>query len=186
MKIEASTIRLDGDPVLRMKAEEVPLPLAKQDAKLLNDLLSYVRHTHDEKYCEAHHLRASVGIAAPQVGISKKLLAVSIVGEQPQDTVELALANPIIISNSVQKAYLADGESCLSVVPDVKGIVPRYARITVRAYDLTAGRIVDIRLTDYPAIVMQHEIDHLYGLLYYDRIDKKNPDAPIPGAIVLG
>lgn len=186
MKIEASTIRLDSDPVLRLKAEQVPLPLTASDKKLLKDLLSYVRHTHNEKYCETHHLRASVGIAAPQVGVSRKLLAVSIIGEDEQDKIEFALANPVIISNSVQKAYLANGESCLSVVPDVPGIVPRYARITIRAYDLLQDAVVDIRVSDYPAIVLQHEIDHLYGHLYYDHINKKHPDAAIPGAVVIG
>ncbi len=186
MIIEAADIILDPNPVLRLKAETVPLPLTAKDKRILKDLLNYVRRTHSDEYCEKHSLRPSVGIAAPQIGISKRLLAVSIAGPTKEDSVEFALANPLIISNSVQKSYLANGESCLSVVPDVSGIVPRYARITVSAYDLIMDRQIEIRLSDYPAIVMQHEIDHLYGHLYYDHINKKNPQAPLDGAVVIG
>ena len=89
------------------------------------------------------------------------------------------------VNREILKAYLENGESCLSVSPDVEGIVPRYAKITVRAYNLLTDRIENIRLTGYPAIVMQHEIDHLYGHLYYDHINKNDPWAAIEGAVVI-
>jgi len=183
MRIDSTTILLDGDPILRQKAAEVPLPLSEEDRSVLLDMLEYVRNSHDPEYCKKNNVRASVGIAAPQIGISKKLLAVSIVDDE--DAVEFALANPRIIANSTKKSYLENGESCLSVVPDVEGIVPRYARVTVRAYNLLHDCLEDIRLTGYPAIVMQHEIDHLYGHLYYDHINKNNPWLEIPGAIII-
>ena len=111
------------------------------------------------------------------------MLAISIMDEDGD--IEFALVNPKIISNSTQKAYLENGESCLSVVPDREGYVPRYAKITVRAYNMLTDRMEDIRLTDYPAIVMQHEMDHLKGKLYYDHIDQKDPWKDIPGSVVI-
>jgi len=183
MRITAKDIVMDGAEVLRQKAVEVELPLNREDRNTLLDLITYVRNSRDEEYREKYNVKASVGIAAPQIGVSKKMLAVSIKDEET--SVEFALANPKIVSNSTQKAYLENGESCLSVSPDVEGIVPRYAKITVRAYNLLTDRIENIRLTGYPAIVMQHEIDHLYGHLYYDHINKNDPWAPVPGAVVI-
>ena len=183
MLIDSTNIVLDGHPVLRQKAQEVSLPLSEEDRNILMDMLEYVRNSHDEQYCQEHNVRASVGIAAPQIALDKKMLAISIVDEET--AIEFALVNPKIIANSTRKSYLESGESCLSVVPDVEGIVPRYAKITVRAYNLLTDRIEEIRLSGYPAIVMQHEIDHLYGILYYDRINKHDPWREIPGALVI-
>ena len=183
MLIDSSTIVLDGDPVLREKAAPVTLPLSKEDRDTLTDMIEYVRNSHDEQFCEEHNVRASVGIAAPQIAISKRMLAISIQDEDKD--IEFALVNPRIIANSTQKAFLENGESCLSVVPDVEGFVPRYAKITVRAYNMLTDRMEDIRLTGYPAIVMQHEMDHLNGMLYYDRIDKDDPFKPVEGALII-
>ena len=149
---------MDPNDILRMKAEDVVLPLSDEDRDLLQQMLEYVRNTHDEQYCEEHDCRASVGIA---------------------------LVNPRIIANSVRKAYLENGESCLSVNPDVEGYVPRYFKITVRAYNLLTDRLEDIRLKGYPSIVMQHEIDHLYGKLYYDHINQTNPWQEIADAVIV-
>ena len=175
MLIDSKNILLDPHPILRIKCQEVELPLSEEDKQTLTDMLQYVRNSQDEKFCEEHNVKASVGIAAPQIGISKKLLAISISGEDNDKPLEFALANPKIISNSTQKSCLENGESCLSVSPDVEGIVLRYYRIKVRAYNLLTEREEIISLKGYPAIVMQHEIDHLCGHLYYDHIDKKNP-----------
>ena len=183
MRIDSTTIIKDGDPILRQKAEDVRIPLTLKDKKTLKDMLQYVRNSQDEEYCKKHNVRASVGIAAPQIGISRKLLAVSI--ETENGAIEFALANPKIISNSTQKSYLENGESCLSVVPDVEGIVPRYFRITVRAFNMLTDRMEEIRLSGYPSIVMQHEIDHLYGHLYYDHIDKSAPNRPLKDAVII-
>ncbi len=183
MLIDSKNIILDPDPRLRLKAEDVELPLSTQDRQTLTDMLEYVRNSHDEEFCKEHDVRASVGIAAPQIAVNKRMLAISISGEEKD--LEFALANPRIISNSIKKSYLENGESCLSVVPDVEGIVPRYFKITVRAYNLITDQMEDIRLSGYPAIVMQHEIDHLYGKLYYDHINSKDPWREIPGAVVI-
>ena len=183
MIIDSTTIILDGDPILRQKAEKVALPLSEEDRNTLTDMIEYVRNSHDADFCKEHNVRASVGIAAPQIAVSKQMLAISIMDEDGD--IEFALVNPKIISNSTQKAYLENGESCLSVVPDREGYVPRYAKITVRAYNMLTDRMEEIRLTDYPAIVMQHEMDHLKGKLYYDHIDQNDPWKEIPGSLVI-
>ena len=80
----------------------------------------------------------------------------------------------VIISESVKRAALDVGEGCLSVDEDVPGFVPRANRITVR-YQNEQGETKTLKLRDYPAIVFQHEIDHLHGHLYYDHINMTAP-----------
>lgn len=69
---------------------------------------------------------------------------------------------------------LVEGEGCLSVNRDVEGIVPRHARITVDAFDEN-GKEFTIRVREDMAVAFQHELDHLDGILFVDKIDKKNP-----------
>ena len=71
--------------------------------------------------------------------------------------------------------YLDSGEGCLSVKDEHPGHVFRHARIKVRGYDLIQDKNVVISAEGYFAIALQHEIDHLSGILFYDRIDKNNP-----------
>ena len=70
--------------------------------------------------------------------------------------------------------YVGEGEGCLSINRDVEGIVPRHARITVEAYDENGNKFT-IRVREEIAVAFQHEIDHLNGILFPDRIDSKNP-----------
>ena len=100
MRIDSTNIILDPNPVLREKAKDVPLPLSEEDRQILTDMLEYVRNSHDEEFCKEYNVRASVGIAAPQIGLSKKMLAISIADEE--NNVEFALVNPKIISNSTK------------------------------------------------------------------------------------
>ncbi|MGI6608611.1 MAG: peptide deformylase [Erysipelotrichaceae bacterium] len=174
MLIDSKNILLDSDPILRKKAVIVSVPLSDEDKNTLQAMLQYVRNSQDEKFCEEYNVRPSVGIAAPQIGVSKKMIAISIKNENDQP-LEYALANPKIITNSTRKTYLENGESCLSVAVDVEGIVLRHNRITVRAYNMLTDKVEEIRLKGFPAVVMQHEIDHLKGILYYDHINKINP-----------
>lgn len=78
-----------------------------------------------------------------------------------------------------------DGEGCLSVDRDVPGYVLRYARITVTGTTLD-GEEVTLRLKGLPAIVFQHEIDHLNGIMFYDRINPADPFQVPDGAIPIG
>ena len=66
------------------------------------------------------------------------------------------------------------GEGCLSVNRDVEGHVPRYARVTVEGYDIDGNKI-KVRAREELSIAFQHEIDHLNGILFYDRINKDKP-----------
>ncbi len=183
MKIKVEDIILDSDPRIRQKSEDVPLPLNAEDKELLQAMLDYVKDSQDEEIAEAEALQPAVGIAAIQLGIPKKLIAVVIPEEDGLR--QVALANPKIISESVQNAYLDGGEGCLSVKDEHPGHVWRHARIKVRAYDLISDRKLIISASGYFAICLQHEIDHLSGTLFYDRIDKRDPWKSDEEAIVI-
>ncbi|WP_125712711.1 peptide deformylase [Companilactobacillus kedongensis] len=176
----------DGDPVLRKVSQKVEFPLSDEDKKLAADMMEYLINSQDEKIAEKHQLRAGVGLAAPQVGVSKMMASVLVPAEDGSDKPQLkiTLINPVIVRNSVQNAALSEGEGCLSVDKDVPGFVPRSDRITIK-YDDFDGNSQTLRVRDYPAIVCQHEIDHLNGHLYYDKIDKKEPFELDPSTVVI-
>lgn len=184
MSINYDTIIKDVNDIVRAKSSNVPLPLSKEDRTLLSDMLNYVRDSQDAELAEKNNLRPAVGIAAIQLGVAKKMLAI-VVGDEEGKNIEYALVNPKIISESVQRAYLKNGEGCLSVEEEHEGIVPRAARITVKGYDMLQEKEITIRAKNYLAIVLQHEIDHFSGILFYDRINKEHPWQPIKDAVVI-
>lgn len=165
----------EGHPALRKLADEVTLPASEEEHRLLTDMLQFLKNSQDEKVCSQYNLRPGVGLAAPQLGILKRMIALHF-----EDTkgklYSYGLFNPRIVSHSVEKAYLTTGEGCLSVDRDVEGYVPRHARITLKATDLE-GNDIKLRLRDYAAIVFQHEIDHLNGVMFFDHINQDNPFA---------
>lgn len=166
----------DGDPVLRQQAQQVSFPLSDEDRKLADDLMEYLIVSQDPELCKKYQLRAGVGLAAPQVGVSKMMASVLVPAENEDDkpVFKDVIINPVIVSSSVQRGALTEGEGCLSVDKDVPGYVPRAARITLKYQDVD-GNEHKIRLKNYPAIVCQHEIDHLHGSLFYDHINKDDP-----------
>lgn len=163
----------EGHPVLREVADEVSLPLSEEDHETLEQMVQYLKNSQDEEMSETYNLRPGVGLAAPQINISKRMLAVHFTDFNDK-LYSYGLVNPKIVSHSVEKTYLSSGEGCLSVDRDVPGYVPRYARITVKATDLE-GNEVKLRLKGFAAIVLQHEIDHLNGIMFYDHINMDNP-----------
>ncbi|WP_174613108.1 peptide deformylase [Virgibacillus ihumii] len=163
----------EGHPSLREKAEEITVPPSEDDKKLLQEMLEFVKNSQDDELAEKYDLRPGVGLAAPQLGVNKRMIAIHFEDAKGK-LYSYGLFNPKIISHSVQQAYLAAGEGCLSVDRNVEGYVHRNARITVTATDLE-GNQLKLRLRDYPAIVFQHEIDHLNGVMFYDHINKDNP-----------
>lgn len=188
MLINNDTIIKDNDPLIRQKSMPVALPLSKEDEQLLRELYQYVVDSTDEEKAEKYNLRPAVGISAIQVGVPKQLTAVVIddVDKNGNDIRwEFMLANPRIISSSVQKAYLGSGEGCLSVETEHEGYVVRSARIKVKAFDLIRGENIVIRARGYLAIVLQHEIDHFSGTLFYDRINSDDPFAKVDNAIEI-
>ena len=182
MKINNETIIKDDDPMLRERSLDVKLPLSAQDKSLLQDLYDYVDRSTDPEIAEKEDLQAAVGISAIQVGIKKKMCAIILKDKDGRIVHGYALANPKIIKESVEEAYLESGEGCLSVPEAHEGYVYRHRRITVRGYDLLREQEVKIEAKDYLAIVFQHELDHFKGILYYDHINKEQPFMKKDGA----
>ncbi|MGC4375480.1 peptide deformylase [Fictibacillus sp. Mic-4] len=166
----------EGDPILRQVAKEVSLPPRQEDVETAKKMLEFLIHSQNPEMAQKYHLRPGVGLAAPQIGISKRLIAVHVTDDNGK-LYSVALFNPKIVSHSVQVTYLEGGEGCLSVDRPVPGLVPRYAKITVRGID-HKGEKVELKLKGMPAIVFQHEIDHLDGIMFYDRINKEKPFEP--------
>ena len=126
-----------------------------------------------EEYAEKYNLRAGMGLSFVQLGQLKRIFVVS---EEIEDKKfnRYVVVNPKIKSKSEELIYVGEGEGCLSVNREVEGIVPRHARVTIEAYDEN-GELFDIRVREDMAVAFQHEIDHLNGILFVDKIDKKNP-----------
>ncbi|PLT34364.1 peptide deformylase [Bacillus sp. V5-8f] len=173
----------EGHPTLKKPAEEVSLPASKEDKEILASLLEYVKNSQDPEMAEKHGLRPGIGLAAPQINVSKRMIAVH-VKDLDGTLYSHALFNPKIISHSVEKSYLASGEGCLSVDRMVPGYVPRHARIKVTGTALD-GEKITLKLKGLPAIVFQHEIDHLNGIMFYDHIDKEDPFTISEDAIII-
>lgn len=173
----------DGHPTLRKVAEEVALPASLEDKNILKSLLEYVINSQDPEIAEKYGLRPGIGLAAPQINVSKRMIAVHVKDEK--DILHsYALFNPKIKSHSVEKTYLTSGEGCLSVDENIPGYVPRYARITIQGTTLE-GTEVKLRLKGLLAIVFQHEIDHLNGIMFYDLINKEDPFKLIDNAVPI-
>jgi peptide deformylase len=180
--ITMEDILKEGDPILRQVAEEVDLPPTQEEINTLKEMLDFLKNSQDPEIAEKCQLRPGIGLAAPQIGISKRMFAAHLTDDRDR-LYSYALINPKIVSHSVEMSYLEGGEGCLSVDRDVPGIVPRYARITVKAYDIEQGEI-KLRLRGLPSINFQHEIDHLDGVMFYDRIDKEAPFKAPEGIVV--
>lgn len=181
--ITMENIIREGHPTLRKIAEEVALPASEQDKNTLVDMLEYVKNSQEPEISKKYGLRPGIGLAAPQINVAKRMIAIHATDEK--DVLHsYALFNPKIVSHSIEKSFLATGEGCLSVDRAVPGIVPRYARIRVKATSLE-GELLDIRLKGMLAVVFQHEIDHLNGIMFYDHIDEKTPFQEPENAIAI-
>ena len=111
-----------------------------------------------------------VGLAAPQVGVSLRLIVVEYGDEEDEEAPKklYVVANPEIVDPSEEKVLGA--EACLSV-PDLVGEVERYQRIVVKGLN-KQGKPVKIKAEGWLARIFQHEIDHVEGIVYTDRTDK--------------
>jgi peptide deformylase len=149
-----------GHPVLRERAR----PLDKSDIKsaaiqkLIDDMIDTMHEYH------------GVGLAAPQVHEGLRVF-VALLDEDPDAKSEAAvIINPEIAHNG--SAIEEGWEGCLSI-PDIRGMVPRYTEIRLKALDRT-GRTIELPLKNFPARVAQHETDHLDGVLFFDRMKSFN------------
>ncbi|HON64706.1 MAG TPA: peptide deformylase [Bacilli bacterium] len=174
--IKATDIIVEGNPLLREKSQEVNIPLTKEDEALLLEMVEYIDNSMDEEIAKKYNLTPSVGIAAVQVGIPKKMLVVWAIDEKGYEHL-YPMINPKIVSYSDEMSYLPMGEACLSVPRQAPGYIHRPARVTVDTflYEKGALKRVRLRLKNYIAIVFQHEYDHLNGILFVDRINQANP-----------
>lgn len=185
MLINNDTIIKDDNNLIRQKSVDVSLPISQEDRDLLLDMLKYVDDSTIPEIAEKENLRPAVGISAIQVGVPKKMTAVILKDEEGKKVFEYALVNPKIVSNSVEKTYLASGEGCLSVADEHEGYIYRSARIKVKAFDILQDKEILIKASGYLAVVLQHELDHFKGILFYDHINKKDPKYEDPNAIVI-
>ena len=143
-------IRTTDDPVLREKAKDVP-EITPQVQRLLADMV------------ETMYDAEGIGLAAPQIGISKRIIVIDVQDE----TGVLKLINPEIISREGKETAI---EGCLSF-PGVAGEVDRDESVTVRAQD-AEGNTVEICASGLLARAFQHEIDHLDGVLFVDKVTR--------------
>lgn len=190
--IDMNDIIREGHPTLRKVAEEVQLPLSDEEIILGEKMLQFLKHSQDPVMAEKMKLRGGVGLAAPQLDISKRIIAVLVPNPEDEEgtppvqayALQEIMYNPKIVSHSVQEAAIESGEGCLSVDRDVPGYVVRHARITVEYFD-KSGEKHRIKLKGFQAIVVQHEIDHINGIMFYDRINPEHPFAIKEGMLII-
>ena len=163
----------EKEKILREPSEEVKFPLTDEDKQTIKDIIEFLTNSQIPELAEKYKLRPGMGLAAIQLGIKKRYFVV--VHEYDEGKFDnYVLINPKIVSTSQEMIYVGEGEGCLSVNREVCGIVPRYARVTMEAYD-EEGRLIRVRGREELAVAFQHELDHLNGILFTDRIDKNNP-----------
>ena len=145
-----------GDPVLLRRAAPVDDPAAAALRRLVADMI------------ETMDAAPGVGLAAPQIGVSLRVIVFRVPPERASDAADdpprptAALINPEIVWRDT--ALCAAWEGCLSI-PGLRGMVPRPARIRYRGFD-GEGRAVEAAASGFHARVVQHEFDHLDGILY--------------------
>lgn len=159
-------IRQEGDSILREVATPFDLPSDTETAVLVQkELLDYIARLKD-----FYPFRRGVGLAAPQIGIPRAMAVVSpVVGD------DILLTNPIVLWQSETEHKHSEG--CLSFF-DVRGVVSRPEAIQVRVTSFD-GSTKEIRFDQEVAWLVQHEIDHLEGVLYTDHpLSSKLTPAP--------
>ena len=119
---------------------------------------------------ETMYSAPGIGLAATQVGVAKQVLVADTAARKPESEL-IVLINPEIVAAEGEVLF---EEGCLSV-PDYQAEVKRHERITVRGLNLK-GEEVEIEAEGLLAIVLQHEIDHLNGILFIDRLSKLKRD----------
>jgi len=143
-------IRKLGDPILRARAKKV-INFDKEITNYLEDMADSMEHY------------SGVGLAGPQIGIDQALVVVKLGEEFPL----LELVNPEIVSCSGEEI---EAEGCLSI-PGVYGEVKRSAEVEVIYQDRT-GKKKSLRGSGFLARALQHEVDHLEGILFIDKVIK--------------
>ncbi len=173
MKLPNLTILDEKNKILHQRSKEITFPMSDEDKQKLEDMLTYLEMSQIEKYSEKYNLRPGMGLAFVQVGVPKRAFVICNENDDGEFD-KYIIINPEIISTSEEMIYVGEGEGCLSINREVEGIVPRHARITIKAYD-EEGNEYQMRVREELAVAFQHEIDHLNGILFTDHIDPKCP-----------
>ena len=142
---------LDKDSVLRQKAKKVSA-IDGSIQRLVDDMIETMRQTH------------GVGLAAPQIGVSLRVVVLQMPDEEP-----VAIINPEIVKCSGEREVT---EGCLSV-PGYYAEIKRSDSVTVKGLD-RQGKKIRIKATDLLAQALEHEIDHLNGVLYIDHLESED------------
>lgn len=164
----------DYHPTLRAQAEKITFPVSDETRILADDMIEFIKNSQDPEISTQYDLRPGVGVAAPQLNIPIQMFAVHIPVEEDEEPISKVMINPRIVRHSVKQTALPDGEGCLSIDDVYEGLVPRHKRITVEYYDIDGEKHTE-KFRGYPSIVVQHEMDHLSGVLFYDHINEDNP-----------
>lgn len=143
-------VRLLGDPVLRTEAEAIEA-IDAELRRLAADMF------------ETMYAEEGVGLAAPQVGILRRLI---VIDPQADDVKPFALVNPVVVQTGDETERGEEG--CLSV-PGLKELVERPIDVIVEGIDLD-GNSMRIEATGLLSRILQHEVDHLNGVLFLDRV----------------
>ncbi|HLT00178.1 MAG TPA: peptide deformylase [Acholeplasma sp.] len=178
--ITMQNIIREGHPTLTTKSKPVLLPLSKEDIKLGKDLLEYVINSQDDEKVKKYKLRPSVGLAAPQVNKLKRMFAMH-VQDLDGELYSYIMINPEIIGATKEECYIPGGEGCLSVDRETEGITPRKYGIRIKGYHLNleteTAEPIEREFIGYPAIVFQHEFDHLEGIMFTTKLYPELPNA---------
>ncbi len=157
-------ILLEGDPRLRENAT----PIESIDPRI--EQIAQDMH-------ETMMAAPGVGLAGPQVGVMERIIVVHVPGDyigENEPDVSYTLINPVIVAHAEEVEIATEG--CLSI-PDIVGDVPRWTEIQIEATELDGERWL-IQEFDWVARVIQHEIDHLNGILFTDRVVDKTTIRP--------
>jgi len=151
--LSVQPIRIAGDPVLHQKAKRVP-SIDGSIHRLIEDMLDSMRAA------------SGVGLAAPQIGVSLRVIVIGLPDEEP-----LVLINPEIVKRSGERKV---EEGCLSLPGYRTENLTRSLTVVVKGLD-PSGRKVRVKgEDDLLAEALEHEIDHLNGVLYIDRLESKD------------
>ncbi len=139
------------DAVLRGKARKVST-IDKSIRSLIDDMVITMQQAN------------GVGLAAPQIGVPLRVVVMQMPEEEP-----FAIINPKVVKRSGEREFV---EGCLSV-PGYQGVIKRSASVTVKGLS-REGKEIRIKATDFMAQVLEHELDHLNGVLYIDHVESKD------------
>ena len=163
----------EKDSRLRKISKDATFPLSDEYKDLIQRSIDELTYSQIEELAEKYDLRPGMGLAFPQLGINERIIVIVHEYEDGKFN-NYVFVNPKIVSYSDEMIAAEVGEGCLSVNREVEGHVKRHARVTIEGFDVDGNKI-KVRAREELSLAFQHEIDHLDGILFYDRIDKNKP-----------